>query len=840
MSKRSTHFAALFVAFLYLINFRVHAQVITTIASGTTINDGQPALNAAFHGPIAVGFDKNGNTFILDADDYRVRKIDSNGIVTTLAGDGELGFAGDNGSALNARFLDPRGITADAAGNVYIADTQNHRIRKINTAGTITTITGTGTQGYSGDGGVAINAQVNYPKNVTIDKLGNLYIADSQNYRIRKIGVDGMISTVAGNGTSGYSGDGGLAINAQLFLPGAIAVDNAGNLYIADSNNNRIRKVDTNGIITTIAGNGTYQTTGDGGPAINAAVYLPVDIAVDDAGIVYVSQQDSRIRKISADGTILPVVGNGTDGFTGDGELAVNALIGPAVGIKIDNEGNLTIADRTNYRIRRIISDGVINTVAGGFTGDGGPATNAHFRRYLFNTPSNLTVDTKGNVYVVDRFQNRIRKVSPNGVITTIAGTGVNGYSGDGGPATEAQLRHPRGVGLDSTGNLYIVDQYNSRIRRVDTNNSITTIAGDGTPDFISPWPYISSASIYNSNGMAVTKAGTMYVPVSNSNCVLKITPEGIITIVAGTTASAGYSGDGGPAINAKLNFPVSVALDEAENLYIVDQSNNRIRKVDAAGIITTVVGNGSTGYGGENIVAANAPLNTPYEVAFDSNGSMYITESYYSRVRKVDRNGIMTTVAGSGTPGFSGDGGVATNARLSGPNGIVIDAAGNLYIADVGNKRVRKVTYPVQAALTTTSPVNCSTTLFTITAKPSGPGFAYQFSSGAAQIGSTNQAIVSTPGVYSVTVTTSIFGSPAGSATITIPDASTIYTVKAGNWDDPTIWSCGLIPVGGQKVRILHSVDVPLNYQAQASTINYETGGSLRFAVGSGVKLAP
>ncbi|GAB3897473.1 hypothetical protein GCM10028825_45190 [Spirosoma agri] len=774
----------------------------------------------------------------MDTEGYRVRKIDANGIVTTLAGTGEVGFEGDNGPATNAKFIQPLGMAIDATGRVYIADSQNHRVRRIDLNGVITTIAGNGINGYGGDGGLAVNATLRFPTCVVIDKDGNLYIVDSGNNRIRKVGVDGVINTVAGNGTPSFGGDGGPATSAQLQYPSAVAVDNSGNLYIADTYNNRIRKVDVNGVITTVAGDGSLQSRGDGGLAINASVYRPNDLTIDDAGVIYLSQQDGRVRKINTNGIIEPVAGNGTSGFSGDGGLAVNAQISAVPGVDVDASGNVYIADQDNYRIRRITSDGVINTIAGGFTGDGGPATNAFFRKLLFatKTPANLTVDTKGNVYVTDQFSHRLRKVSPNGIISTVAGTGVNGYTGDSGPATEAQLRYPRGAGLDATGNLYFIDQSNARIRKIAVNGTITTVAGDGTPSFIENRYSGSSADIYNSSGIAVSKAGTVYVPTSK--CILKITPAGIISIVAGTTASSGYSGDGGLAVNAQLNNPTSVTLDKDENLYIADFSNNRVRKVDASGIITTVAGNGFLYYGSENILATNSPVNGPYEVAFDGNGTMYISESYYNRIRRVDRNGLITTAVESGAQGANSDGIPAVNAKLVGPKGITVDVAGNLYIAETGNQRVRKVTYPIRPTLAVNEPINCSATSVTLTAQPSGEGFAYQFGPGATQIGTTNQAVVQASGTYSVTVTTSIFGSPAGSATASV-SIGDFYTLKAGNWTDSTVWSCGVVPNATQQVRILHAIDLSPNYQAEARAIRYETGGRLNVATGATLRLA-
>lgn len=781
------------------------AQTITTVASGTTIGDGGPAINAAFCGPTATGFDQRGNLYVIDTEDIRVRKIDANGTITTLAG--------------SAQFASPRGVAVDANGAVYVADYQNGSIRKISANGVITTVAGTDNAGFSGDGGPATSARLSLPKNVAIDQSQNLYIVDSGNNRIRKVGTDGIITTVVGNGMAGFAGDGGPAVGAQLNNPSAVAVGSDGSLYIADATNHRIRKVDPAGTITTIGGNGSTQSGGDGGPAVSAALYGPQDVAVDMSGTVYFTQLDSRVRKIATNGIISAVAGNGISGFSGDGGPAVNALVGPAAGVDIDATGAIYIVDQANYRVRRITADGTINTIAGGYTGDGGPATNAFFRKTLVKSPSELTVDRYGNIYISDRFGNRIRKVTPAGTITTVAGSGVNGYSGDGGNADQAELRYPRGVGLDRDDNLYVVDQYNTRLRKVDAAGKIATIAGNGSADFIAVRPSSSSADIYNSTGIAVSQSGTVYVPTLS--CILKIMQDGVIAVVAGATATTGYSGDGGPATSALLSYPSTVTLDKDENLYIVDSGNNRVRKVNATGIITTVVGNGSAGYGGEGVQATDAPMNGPYKVVFDSTGTLFISESGFNRIRQVDRNGVITTVAGSVTR----------------PNGLATDPAGNLYIADPENRRVRKITYPVRSTLVTNQSTPCSPGSVTLTASPTGPGFSYQFSAGAEQIGTTNQAVVSTAGVFSVTVTTSILGSPPGTASIAVAGSAN-YTVKAGVWGDSSVWACGQVPTAMQSVRVLHAVELPVKYQAGAKAVSYEHGGSLRFGSGAVLRL--
>jgi sugar lactone lactonase YvrE len=307
-----------------------------------------------------------GNLYIADRTNNRIRKIDTNGAITTVAGNGTSGFSGDGGIATSASLNAPNGLATDNVGNLYIADTNNNRIRKVDTSGIITTIAGNGTIGFGGDGGMAVAANLSAPNEVAIDGVGNLYIADTNNNRIRKIDGGGVITTVAGSGTTGFGGDGGLAVNASLNTPSGIAIDSGGNLYIADTNNSRIREVNGTGIISTIAGNGTSGFNGDGGPAIAASLSIPVEIALDSAGNLYITDaNNNRIRKVDNSGIISTVAGNGTVGFGGDGGNAVNANLNFPNGIATDSTGNVYIADTNNNRIREVNNSGVINTIAG-------------------------------------------------------------------------------------------------------------------------------------------------------------------------------------------------------------------------------------------------------------------------------------------------------------------------------------------------------------------------------------------------------------------------------------------------------------------------------------------
>ena len=416
----------------------------------------------------------------------------------------------------------------------------------------ITTVAGTGTNGYSGDGAPATNATLNFAIHVAVGPDNTWAIADTVNNRIRKVDANGAIATVAGNGSFGYSGDGAAATNAMLGLPEGVAMDEAGNVYIADTENQRIRKIDTNGVIVTIAGAGTAGDTGDGGAATNAQLNFPKAVAVDPVGNVYVADsENNRIRKVATDGVITTVAGNGTYAYGGDGGPATNASLQAPSGVAVDSEGNVFIADRYNNRIRKVDAAGIVTTVAGngnlGYSGDGGVATNA-----TLNYPYAVAVDWVGRIYISDTENTRIRRVDTNGTIDALAGNGNFGYSGDGGPALDARLDSPNGVAVDSVGRVYVADYYNMRIRQISPTAGILS----GTPTAAGAYDIALWASDGNSSNaqnfrLVIDKASAT-VTLTN----LTQTYDGTARAASATTDPAGltvvFTYDG--ATNAPVN----------------------------------------------------------------------------------------------------------------------------------------------------------------------------------------------------------------------------------------------------------------------------------------------
>ena len=664
--------------------------VISTIAGAGPIPPA-PAMSVSIY-PNALATDAAGDVYFTsgaytNTGSHRIWKL-SGGVITAIAGKGTGGYSGDGGPATSAQIGTVYSLAADGSGNLYIADGENSRIRKISASGTITTVAGNGTFGSSGDGGPATNAQVNAFA-VAVDAAGNLYIADQ--FRIRKVSPDGIITTIAGNGTQGYSGDGGPATSAELNIVFSLAADNAGNVYLVDTScgedfcvGSRIRKISPSGIISTVAGNGTSGYSGDGGPATSAQI-SPADLAVDGSGNLYISDSDSnRIRKVSPSGIITTIVGNGTQGYSGDGGPAASSqLYGPA-GVALDSSGNLYIADSGNYRIRKVSQAGVITTIAGNglfdYLGDGGPATGAQLSPQLHA----IALDAAGSLYMADQFSLRVRKVSPNGIISVVAGNGMGGFSGDGGPAASAGLGRVEGLATDAASNLYIADPYNYRIRKVSPAGIITTIAGTGTQGYSGDGGPANAAQLNRPVGVAVDGAGNLYIADYFNYRIRKVTPDGVITTMAGN-GTQGHSGDGGPAASAQVFDPYAPVVDGAGNLYFAEINHHTIRKISASGIITTVAGTGTKGYSGDGGPAVNAQLSSPAGLAVDRGGNLYIGDNGNYRIRKVSPAGIITTIAGTGTQGYSGDGGPASAAQLIGPYGLAVDAAGNVYIADSG-----------------------------------------------------------------------------------------------------------------------------------------------------------
>lgn len=685
----------------------IHAQIISTVAGGS-IGDGRTATSIGLVNATGLVTDSAENTWFIDRVNNRIRRIDAaTGIVTTIAGGGVSTLLVEGTPALSVNLNLLQAIAIDRHGNLYIIDF--YRIYKLDpTAGIFHVVADKFSGTASGDGGLAINAGLIHPSSITVDNQDNVYITDAQT--VRKITAStGIINTIAGTGTAGYSGDGGPAVNAKMSSPNALAVDTFGNVYVADNQNNVIRKITAStGIITTFAGTGALGFSGDGGPATGATLEYSYAIATDAPGNVYLTD-NNRVRKVSAaTGIISTIAGTSNPGTTGDGGPALYASLLNPREITVSPGGNIYLEDNGGIVMRKITkTTGIINTIAGtgsvGYSGIGGSISNVQLYR-----PMDIAVDRAGNIYLSDFYNNKVYKLGASShLITTVAGTGQQGINiGIGGPATAASITGPGGIAVDNTGNFYFSDN-GIAIRKVSAATGIiTTVAGNGTTyGHAGDGGPATAATINRAAGIAVDQYNNIYIADVQNNCIRKVTAAtGIISTLAGTGAS-GYSGDGSAATAATFNQPFGVGVDRNGNVFVADNGNNVVRMINAAtGIITTVAGTGIGGYSGDNGLATAAKLYYPQRILPDTSGNIYISDQFNSRIRMVNlTTGIITTFAGTGATNYNGDSIPANTAFLNNPIGLAFDTAGNMYVGDNANNRIRKIT---RAPASTTQPL--------------------------------------------------------------------------------------------------------------------------------------
>ena len=667
--------------------------IITTVAGTDWIftGNGKPAVAAPIGAPLGLAVDRDGNVFVADQLNHMVMKVNPAGTLTVVAGNGLPGFSGDGGPAVSASLRGPQDVAVDAIGNLFIADNQNARIRKVAPDGVIFTLAGNGRFGFSGDGGPAIAASLNSPQSLSLDDSGNFFIGDNGNFRVRKVNSDGVISTVAGNGQFGFSGDGGPATDAAFGRITGVAVDAAGNLYIADWENSRIRKVGRDGAVSTVAGDGRATFSGDGGPAVNASVRFPVRVIADGSGNLYIADwSNERVRRVSPNGIITTVVGNGQESSSGDGGPGRTASLSRPYGLALDATGSLYIGEQNGGRVRKVTAAGIISTFAGngGFqaSAEGSPGVLA-----VLNRPKSIFLDAAGNLYIAEQSGHKIRKLGPGGKIFSVAGVGIATCSGNGGPALASYIASPSDIAADAAGDIYFSEGCHV-IRRVRRDGTLAGTAGMPARGGFSGDGGPATAALLNEpDGITFDRAGNLYIADRGNDRVRKVTPDGIISTVAGN-GQRGFSGDGGPAANASLNYPSGLALDRAGNLYITDTNNHRIRMVTPDGNIFPVAGNGRAGFTGDGGPAINASLNGPRRMRVDAAGNLFIADFGNHRIRMVAPNGIITSVAGNGLRGLSGDGGPPAAASLGFPADVAVDSAGSIYIADYENDRIRVV----------------------------------------------------------------------------------------------------------------------------------------------------
>ena len=738
------------------------SYLFTTLAgvAGTVISSADGTGSAAqFSAPRGVAVDSAGNVYVADSTNNTIRKITAAGLVTTLAGTaGSSGYKDATGTA--AKFNEPFGLVADNAGNLFVADTNNNAIRKITADGVVTTLAGGSGSGTADGTGTA--AKFHEPHAVAIDSSGTLYVADYENHMVRKVTSAGVVTTLAGGADISGSVDGQGTAARFMALQG-IAVDSTGNVYVTESGNRDVRKISASGLVTTLVGG-----TGKFGE--------PRGLALDASGNLYVGDYGSNVvRKVTSTGAVSLYAGTAPTAGSSDGTTTSALFYGPS-GVAIDSSNNLYIADTLNNTVRKISASGTVTTLAGlaGRTSsvDGSAAT------ARFEDPYAVAVDGSGNLYVADATDNSIRKVTSDGAVTTLAGKGGSFGSADG-TGDAARFKNPLGIAVDTAGNVYVADTGNSTVRKITAGGVVSTLAGSaglaGSLDATG-----TAARFMGPYGITVDAAGNVYV-VESSAAVRKITAAGVVTTLAGTSGTNGFTNGTGTA--ARFSVPFDIAVDGAGNLYVSDHGNHAVRLITSAGVVTTLAGSGTAGKADGTGIAASFKF--PSGLAADSSGTVYLADTDNQVVRKITTAGVVTTIAGTGSLG-SADG-VGTAASFYNPKDVAVDPSGNLYVVDRNNHTIRKGTLqtsvpavPVCTVSASASSINTGSSS-TLTASCSPVATSYVWTGGSCSTSTTAICTVTPSSTGTYTVVGVNAGGTGSAASVTVTVAAPTQAVITG-----------------------------------------------------------
>ena len=698
----------------------LNPNTIVSIA-GVGYRDGIPAKEADIGWPMGVVRRPDGDLLVADIRGHRIWRIDQHGILHTFAGDGVPGTSGDGGPAIKARVYTPHDFYLDTAGNLFFSelgargpDEGPNTVRRIDyKTGVVTRVVGSGKMGRGGDGGPALGAEFDTTCGVAVDDEGNIFVCGKWDSNVRRVDArTGIIETFAGQNTrhypsehgasrpysgtnytfAGFHGDGGPASKTAFRFCEHLTFDSKGNLYVCDNGNNRVRKIDMQtGTITTILGTGQAASNGDGGPATEASTHTPDSIFIDVHDNLYVGEVGGcKMRKVDAQtGIVTTLVGTGIPGWGEEGlpgtETKCNSI---ESGIWADPDGTVFYSDCSG-RLRRIDAQtSVVTTVLGGTSiHDGRPSTEA-----FLSCPRGICVGLNGHIYFADMQSDRIRAIDPvTGLIRTVAGSGGRAYGGDNGLATAAYLLNPYSVSVDSRGRVVIADTLNGRVRRGDENGIIHTVAGTGDGADSGDGGPALCASLTVVWSVTHGPDGNIYLGDAAGRIRMIDATTGLIDTVAGTGIQ-GHAGDGGTALNARIGTPSAICFDAAGNLYFSDVTHHVVRKVNTDGIITTIVGCGEAGFSPDGTPAKQARLHKPLGLAVTDDGVVYVSDSRNNRVRWIAGDETLQTVAGSDTPGDAGDGGPATEAFLNEPHGLCFYSEDILLICDHYNNRIKAV----------------------------------------------------------------------------------------------------------------------------------------------------
>lgn len=739
-------------------------------ANDGTINYAQLNL------PIGEAFDGSGNLYVADSGNQTIRKISPTGISATFAGAaGNLGTSDGTGS--NARFSTPSGLAIDAAGNVYVSDSGNHTIRKISPAGAVTTLAGSAGNSGTADGTGSV-ARFNNPIGLALTTAGDLLVADSNNHTIRKVTVAGVVTTFAGAAGTAGSAD-GTGTGATFHNPHSVALDASGNLWVSDSGNHTIRRITAAGVVTTFAGAaGSAGSTDGSGSA--ARFSTPQGLAFDASGNLFVADWgNSLLRKISPAGAVTTFAGSAGPGRFTDGTGTSARFQSPA-GLAFDSSGTLYVSDYYNHTIRKVTATAIVTTWIGSPPRAG--SANGIGAAGLFQNPYGIAVDSSRNVYVADQVETHtIRKITADGVVSTLAGlAGVHG-SADG-TGSMALFYSPAAVAVDSSGNVYVADKDNHTIRKITAAGVVTTLAGSagnlGTADGTG-----SAARFFSPQGVAVDASGNVYVADSGNGTIRKITSAGVVTTLAGTPLSYGSTDGTGSA--ARFYSPTGIALDSGGNIFVADTANGTIRKITTpAGVVTTIAGQAGSP-GARDGTGTAASFLYPVGIAADASGNVFVADYGNNTIRLISAAGVVKTVAG----GLRGDDdGAGQVARFADPTGVAVDSLGTLYVADSSNNLIRRGLAPGAASFSA-QPTSQAVALgqsATFTVAASGSGLTYQWQKSGTSISGATSASYTIPspqaadaGSYAVLVTSGGITAASMPATLTVGSAVSNNTVS-------------------------------------------------------------
>jgi sugar lactone lactonase YvrE len=699
---------------------------ITTLAGGgnAPFKDRGPASEAILEGPSGVAVDDEGNIYIAAFLAKRVFKITTDGILTVVAGTGEAASSGDGGPAARAPLNGPSAV-AFAGGLLYIAEQLGDRIRVVDQSGRINTFAGTGRSPVVGNGQTekikdrvkAREAVIEQPAGLAV-RDGEVYFTEFAGNRVRKVDRNGVVRFVAGTGQRASNGDGGPATKAALQGPTGLAFDRRGNLYVSEVFSARVRRIDTKGKITTIAGLGKPGQFEEGARSRRANLRWPHGLAVDAEGNLFIADfSASRIYVIDSDKLIHTFAGIG-DGGTVKTGLASDVPVENPLGLAFDAKGDLLVTLFNQGSVLRINAEDRVKRIAGEFVRE--QKSTMHPTEAFLRGVSSVSSDDQGNVYIAEAFGNAIHKVTPKGEMLMVAGTGLASTGEDNRVATRSGVNHPAGV-LPTADGVFIAEADGHRIRFIDSSNRISTIAGTGVPGFSGDGGPAAAASAAHPHGIMdfgsdvsnpvpfllasgggraaarrgkkrAAKGRPVLAFVDTDNHRVRVIDEfGIISTLAGNGKPVS-SGDGGPAKRAGLNRPEYLARDPDGNIYVSEA--HKVRKIDKNGNISTYAGTGKRGFSGEGGPATRANLDSPYGLAMDGY-DLYIADSWNNIVWKVNAKGIITRVAGNGKKASDGDGGPATKASLNAPVDLaVLKSSDGVYllIGELEGARVRSM----------------------------------------------------------------------------------------------------------------------------------------------------